>query len=294
MRILITGGRGQLAADLVRALARHDVVALGRDELDIATHRQVVTTMEHVRPDVVINTAAFHRVDLCESEPEQSFLVNAAAPQRLAATCRDHGATLVQISTDYVFGGEKNEPYDEEDTVQPLSVYGASKAAGELAVRCTTDRHLIIRTTGLYGHGGMRTKQGNFVETMLRLAGGDRPITVVADQVLTPTSTHDLAAILSQLIDKQAVGTFHVTSGGSCSWFAFAEEIFRLAGKRPDLRRTTQAERPMPAARPRYSVLGHRALRAAGLSDPPPWQQALATYMAGRPAAAETAQTAGR
>lgn len=289
MRILITGGRGQLAADLAFALAEHEVRPLGRAELDIGSHEQIARTMDEVRPNVVINTAAFHRVDLCESEPEQSFLINAAAPQRLAAACRDRDATLVHFSTDYVFDGQKQEPYAEDDPVCPLSVYGASKAAGEMAVRCTTDRHIIIRTTGLYGHAGARTTQGNFVETMMRLAAAGKPITVVADQVLTPTYTRDLAAIVGRLLTLDAAGTFHVTNGGACSWYEFAREIFHLAGQEPDLRRTTQSERPVPAKRPGYSVLGHARLRKVGLPEPRSWQDALAAYMSGRMLEAGTA-----
>src|SRR2546421_499773 len=150
MRILITGGKGQLAGDLARALAGHDVVAPGRDQLDVTDGSAVRDAVDRLRPDAVINTAAYHNVDRCEVEPEQSFLVNAAAPQRLAAACRDAGAVIVHVSTDYVFDGSKRAPYAEDDSVSPLSVYGASKAAGEMAVRATTDEHLIIRTTGLY------------------------------------------------------------------------------------------------------------------------------------------------
>src|SRR5947199_8470513 len=141
MKILITGGDGQLAADLVRALADHDTVALGRDRLDITSPSMIENILVRERPDVVVNTAAFHRVDLCKDEPEQSFLVNAAAPQRLARACHHHGAVLVQFSTDYVFDGRKTTPYLETDTVNPLSVYGSSKAAGEMAIRCTSERH---------------------------------------------------------------------------------------------------------------------------------------------------------
>jgi len=146
----------------------------------------ISSAFEGWSPQVVINTAAFHRVDLCEAEPEASFSVNATAPQRMAAHCKASGALLVHFSTDYVFDGLKLAPYVETDAVAPLSVYAASKAAGEMAIRATSDLHLIIRTTGLYGLGGRRTKQGNFVETMLRLAKEEKPIAVVADQVLTP------------------------------------------------------------------------------------------------------------
>jgi dTDP-4-dehydrorhamnose reductase len=283
MRILITGGRGQLAADLVRAFEGHEVTALGRQELDITLLDQIRAAMDGLRPDVVLNTAAYHRVDLCESEPEQSFLVNAAAPQRLAATCRARGALLVHFTTDYVFGGRKRTPYEESDPVDPINVYGASKVAGELAIRATDERHLIVRTTGLYGHAAISNGRPNFVETMLRLAAEDKPISVVANQVLTPSFTRDVAETVVRLMAQDATGTVHVTNGGACSWYEFAAEIFRLAGMRARLSPTTQEERPMPARRPAYSVLGHEGLRRQGVPEPRPWQEALAAYFSSRP-----------
>ncbi|MBV9281722.1 MAG: dTDP-4-dehydrorhamnose reductase [Chloroflexi bacterium] len=283
MHIVITGGQGQLARDLVKALqAEHEVAAPRRAELDITDREQVLGALERWQPEVVVNTAAFHNVDRCETEPEQAFLTNAAAPQRLAAACRERGALLVHISTDYVFGGQKREPYREDDPVDPLSVYAASKAAGEMAVHCTTDRHLIVRTTGLYGHGGMTSRHGNFVETMLRLAREGRPLQVVADQVLTPSSTRDVAALIAELIRRGARGTYHVTNGGQCSWYQFAAEVFRLSGIGVNLSPTTQAERPMPARRPAYSVLAHEGLKRLGIPEPRAWQEALADYLRAR------------
>ncbi|MGI8827771.1 MAG: dTDP-4-dehydrorhamnose reductase [Chloroflexota bacterium] len=282
MRVLVTGGRGQLAADLVSQLVDHEVIALGRDRLDVRSPTQIRKVIERHRPQIVVNTAAFHRVDRCESEPEQSFLVNAAAPRRLAEASRDAGALLVHFSTDYVFDGEKAEPYVEDDPVRPLSVYGASKAAGESAIRCTTDEHLIVRSSGLYGHRGQKSHHGNFVETMLRLSMKGEPIPVVADQVLTPTYTRDLAAVVRRLIEEGAKGTYHVTNGGACSWYEFSLEIMRLAGKKIPVLPTSQLERPLPARRPAYSVLAHDAIRRLGIEEPRPWQEALAAYMDGR------------
>lgn len=282
MRILITGGHGQLATDLARHLDDAVVAAPGRDVLDIARPEQVESALAGYRPDVVINTAAFHKVDVCESEPEQSFAINAAAPQRLAAACREHGALFVHVSTDYVFDGEKEAPYHEEDPMRPINVYGSSKAAGEMVVRCTTDRYLIIRTTGLYGRGGMVSRHGNFVETMLRLAGAGQPIAVVDSQTLTPTFTEDVAAVTVRLILEGATGTFHVTNSGECSWYDFACEIFRLAGLPVTPLRTNQDARPTPARRPVYSVLGHAGLRRLGLPEPRHWHDALAAYVMAR------------
>lgn len=282
MKIVITGGEGQLAADLLRSLAHHDPVALGRDRLDITDPAAIESVFAREAPDVVLNTAAFHRVDLCEDEPEQSFLVNAAAPQRLARACARRGALLVHFSTDYVFDGHTSSPYHETDPVNPLSVYGASKAAGEMAIRCTTDRHLIVRTTGVFAVAGVTSRHGNFVETMLRLADTGEEISVVSDQTLTPTYGHDLAEAVRALVEADARGTVHVTGGGECSWYEFAVEIFRLAGLSPVVRPTLQAERPTPARRPAYSVLAHDTLQAMRLPEPRPWQEGLAEYLHSR------------
>ncbi|HLJ69005.1 MAG TPA: dTDP-4-dehydrorhamnose reductase [Chloroflexota bacterium] len=280
-RVLITGGGGQLAHDLNEAFGE-EAIALPREQLDVTDRAKVSEALERWRPHVVVNTAAFHRVDRCEEEPEQSLLVNAAAPQRLAAACAAGGALFVHVSTDYVFDGTKGEPYDEGDPVNPISVYGASKAAGEMAIRATTPRHLIVRTSGLYGIAGRHARHGNFVERMLDLAGPGGPITVVSDQVLTPSYTVDVARTIVALVRREATGTVHVTNQGECSWYEFAREIFRLTGLEPDLRAARQADRPMPAARPAYSVLAHGALRRIGIDEPGPWQGALAEYIASR------------
>lgn len=284
MQVLITGGQGQLAADLIEAFAGHDVSAPGRAELDITDVQQIDHVMQRLKPDVVINTAAYHNVDRCETEPEMSFAVNAAAVQRLAASSAAHHATFVHLSTDYVFDGTTDHPYGEDDPVNPLSIYGASKAAGEMAIRATTSRHLIVRTTGLYGLAGRRTGRGNFVETMLRLADRQEPLTVVADQILTPSYTRDVARRIVDLVTLEATGTFHVTSGGQCSWYDFAAEIFRRSGREVNLVPTRQVDRPTPAHRPSYSVLGHRRMGDLGLAEMRDWQGALAEYIARREA----------
>lgn len=282
MKILVTGGDGQLAADLLHSLSDHHTVALGRAELDITSHEAIDQVLTRELPDVVVNTAAFHRVDQCEREPEQSFLVNAAAPQRLARACAQRGAAFVHFSTDYVFDGHKLSPYLETDAVNPLSVYGSSKAAGEMAIRCTSERHLIVRTTGVFGVAGTRSRHGNFVETMLRLAAAGDSVSVVSDQRLTPTYAHDLAHTVRTLIEADVRGTVHVTGGGECSWYEFAGEIFRLAGLSTLLTPTLQDERPTPARRPAYSVLAHDKLKELGIPEPRPWKQALQEYLSVR------------
>lgn len=282
MKVVITGGDGQLAADLLNSFSAHHAVALGRDRLDITSAEAIEHMMSREAPDVVMNTAAFHRVDLCETEPEQSFLVNAAAPQRLARACAEHGAVLVHFSTDYVFDGETSSPYVETDAVNPLSVYGSSKAAGEMAIRATTPEHLIIRTTGVFGVAGVSSRHGNFVETMLRLAASGNPISVVADQTLTPTYARDLAESVKALVATNARGTVHVTNSGACSWYEFAVEIFRLAGSSAVVSPTRQIDRPVPARRPDYSVLAHLGLLRWGVPEPQNWRNGLLAYMSAR------------
>lgn len=278
MRILLIGARGQLATDLVRFLSRHDVVGVTHQQVEICDARAVDALFKEVRPERVINTAAFNRVDDCEEQIEKAFAVNAAGVCNLARAAQCVGALLVHFSTDYVFDGSKRTPYTEADPPRPLSVYGMSKLAGEWMVQQYCQDYLLIRTCGLYGSAGNRSKGGNFVETMLRLATEDRPIRVVADQVATPTSTRELAEKLVPLIESRLHGLYHMTNAGECSWYEFAREIFRLAGLSPDLNPVTTEDFSAKARRPTYSVLDNEALRVAGFADFRPWQEALAEY----------------
>lgn len=256
-------------------------MALDRRELDITDQAAVTAAIEAIRPRVVINTAAFHVVDKCESDPFTSYAVNSAAPLHLATLCERRGACLVHFSTDYVFSGAAARPYVETDSVGPVNVYGLSKAAGEEAVRSATERHLIVRTTGIYGHGGRDTGRGNFVETMLRVGSSLREVAVVDDQRLTPTFAPDLAAAALELLDASATGTYHATASGDCTWYEFAREIFRVARLPADLRPTSQEERPLPARRPEYSVLSKEKLASQGFNRLRDWQGGLAAYLAG-------------
>jgi dTDP-4-dehydrorhamnose reductase len=282
VRILVTGGRGQLAADVREHLVGNDVAAPSHEELDIADRGAVEAALEAFQPEVVINTAAFHDVDRCEEEPEASFAVNAAAVRRLAAACSRRDTLFVHFSTDYVFDGRKREPYVEEDMVAPINVYGCSKVAGEMAIRCTTERHLIIRTTGLYGLRASGASRSNFVETMLKLAAEGQRISVVCDQVLTPSYTRDVAAATLRLVSMGATGTWHVTNAGACSWYEFTREVFRITGLDADLRPVAQVDRPSPARRPNYSVLAANRLGLAGIPPLRPWEDALAAYFRDR------------
>lgn len=279
MKVLILGSKGQLGTDLVRVMAEWDLVPLTHADLDVCDHDKVRQTVEEVQPDVVVNTAAFHKVEDCEDNPLKAFQVNALAVRNLAQACCAQGAVLVHLSTDYVFSGEGKEPRWETDPTGPVNVYGTSKLAGEFLVRQTCPRHFIVRTSGLYGMAGASGKGGNFVELMVRLAREGKPIRVVNDQYLTPTYTSDLADKIKDLIRTEEYGLYHVTSGGYCSWYDFAAKTFALLKIRPDFGPTTTAAFGAKVRRPAFSVLGHRALRDRGLNDLRPWSQALEAYL---------------
>lgn len=280
MRVLITGGNGQLAYDLKRALDRHEVHSLNRLQLDICDYAQAAAQVQAIQPDVLINTAAFHRVDDCETQQESAFATNAIAVRHLAQLCAQQDALLVHISTDYVFGGRAERfPLTENDPPTPLSVYGTSKLAGEHLARLTWRRTLIVRTCGLYGVAGASGKGGNFVQTMLRKAREGAVLRVVDDQECTPTATKDLAQKIAWLVTQDLAGIVHVTNAGSCTWYEFAKAIFALTGVDAALSPTTSKEYVTPATRPPYSVLAHKRLADLGQDDLRPWQAALAEYL---------------
>jgi dTDP-4-dehydrorhamnose reductase len=281
MRVVIIGANGQLGTDLVRVLREREVVIpLTHRKLEVCDFARTREVLVQTRPDIVINTAAFVQVDRCEDEVERSFQVNTYAVRNLAQICQELGSLLVHLSTDYVFDGKKRKPYLENDIPHPLSVYGVSKLAGEYFVRALCERHLVVRSSGLYGLAGSSGKGGNFVETMINMAraGGrpqKKPIRVVDDQILVPTYTRDLAEAIVRLIDSQALGLYHLTSDGECSWYEFAQRIFTLLGLSPDLSPTTTEAFAARARRPAYSVL--RSARLAWRLRP--WPQALAEYL---------------
>jgi dTDP-4-dehydrorhamnose reductase len=285
MRTVVLGAPGQLGRDLVPRLSG-EVIPLGRADVDLADAPALRARLTALRPDVVVNCAAYNFVDKAESEPTAAFAVNAWAGRELAAVCRDLDSTLAHISTDYVFGLDtsRTTPLTEADPPGPVSVYGLSKLAGEYLVRSTCPKHFVIRTCGLYGVWGTGGKGGNFVETMLRVAGQGKPLRVVNDQRCTPSFTADVAAATAQLIQTGAFGVYHVTTAGDCTWYEFAREIFRAANVRADVTPITSAEFGAAARRPAYSVLSNERLRAAGLAPPRHWTEALAAYLAERPA----------
>jgi len=280
MKTAVLGSAGQLGRDLVPRLPG-EVIALTRASADLADPEALRKCLEAHQPDCVINCAAYNLVDKAESDPATAFTVNAWGPKHLANICRELGAALVHFSTDYVFGLDENrrEPWKETDLPGPISVYGLSKLTGEYWVRQLCPKHFVIRTCGLYGVWGTGGKGGNFVETMLRVAGEGKPLPVVNDQRCTPSFAADVAAATVALIATGEYGLYHVTNAGDCTWFEFAAEIFRQADLKPALSPTTSIELNRPARRPAYSVLAQAKYDSLGLPPLRPWGEALADYL---------------
>lgn len=279
---MIIGANGQLGNDLVKVLRpKHELIALTHKDIEICEHQSIIENFKKYRPSLLLNMSAFHKVEVCEEQILKSFNVNAYAVRDLALVCRDYRTIFVHMSTDYVFGGDPNRniPYKENDLPLPVNVYGVSKLSGECFIRYILDRYFIIRVSGLYGIAGSSGKGGNFVETMLRLARERKPIRVVSDQYLTPTYTFDLARQIKELIETDYYGLYHSTSEGSCNWYEFAAEIFRISGLGPDLSKAKTGDFGEKVRRPAYSVLENVALKKIGINSMRPWRESLAAYL---------------
>jgi dTDP-4-dehydrorhamnose reductase len=277
VRILLTGGNGQLGQELVESATAdgHEVRSTTRGDCDITSPEAVWQTIEDADPEVLINCAAWTKVDAAESESEAAYRVNAVGPRLLAAACAARHVLLVHLSTDYVFDGSATSPIDEWQHPAPRSTYGASKLAGENEVRSLARRHQVVRTSWLYGRKGP-----NFVLTVLRALAEGRPLRVVSDQVGGPTWTGHLAPALLRVIARDVPGTFHLTGSGTVSWHGFAEAIGAAVGTSSEIAAITTAEYPTAAHRPPYSVLDNRVWRLLGETALPPWQDGLHAYLA--------------
>ena len=277
MKLLITGGKGMLGRTLQDEFRDCEIVIADLPEADITDAAGFDRFLAANRPDAVIHCAAMTAVDKCESEIEFAYKLNALGTANVAASCRRHGVRRIAISTDYVFDGDSGRPYNEFDRATGgNTVYGKSKFAGEEAVRRHCPNHVICRISWLYGHGGP-----SFVHAMMSLADGTRPmLKVVADQHGNPTSAAAVARQLRNILAKpELAGTFHLTCEGEATWFEFAREIFRLAGKTQAVSPCTTDEFPRPAPRPKNSRLDKMMLRLAGLPPMPDWRDALAEFM---------------
>jgi dTDP-4-dehydrorhamnose reductase len=283
-RAVVFGAVGQLGVELVRELKGRgwSVGAWDRAQADITDIAAVERAIAGFDPQVVFNAAAYNQVDVAEQEPQAAFAVNALAVRNLALACRQVDARLVHFSTDYVFDGAARHPYAEDDHPHPLGAYAVSKLAGELYAQAYLDRVLVVRTSGVFGPGGVATARGNFVELMLRLASSARPIKVVEDHVASPTFAPALAARTIDLVERDQNGLFHIGGGAPISWFQFAKTIFEVAGLQPALQPTNEREYRTTARRPRYSALSNAKMERLGIAPMPPMRQALEQYFAGR------------
>lgn len=272
---MIIGSEGMLGHDLVDVLSlEHDISTTTIWTLDITDINKTIETVRNINPDVVVHAAAFTDVDGSESKADLAYQVNAIGTRNVAVACRETDSALVYICTDYVFDGTKGSPYYEYDQTNPLSVYGKTKHLGEVYIRDLLDKFYIVRTSWLYGFHGP-----NFITTMLKLAETHDKISVVGDQIGSPTYTLDLAKAIAQLIEKPAYGIYHVTNSDHCSWYEYAQLIFEIAGKKVELDPVTTEEFGSPAPRPQYSVLENYNWKMEGFDKIRSYKEALKDYM---------------
>jgi dTDP-4-dehydrorhamnose reductase len=279
-RVLITGGGGQLASDLVELLRGSDEVSSrSRKELDVTDHAAVHQAFAELEPDLVFNCAAFHNVEVCEQEEDRASEVNVRAVKRLAERCAEHGAKLVHLSTNYVFDGTAAEPYIEHDRPSPRSVYALTKLGGEYAALAYAPDALVARTAGLYGMRGSASKGGNFVTRMSARAREQGALKMVADQRLSPTYTADLARALAEAVEREASGLVHLTASGECSWHEFTAAIMDLAGIDVPIEAVETSRPPGGADRPLNGVLARPRTDSLDLTPLRHWREGLADYM---------------
>jgi dTDP-4-dehydrorhamnose reductase len=277
-RIIVLGATGQLGTDLVEVLQQEDnfeVFPISHQDADCTDREAMRRTFAQVRPDIVVNCAAFVRVDECEERVDEAFRVNAVGAYNVAKACAEIEALCVYIGTDYVFDGAKDTPHLESDFPNPINVYGASKLAGEYLTRQATPCWLIIRMASLFGKTGSRGKGGNFVETVIKKAKAGERLNVVNDITMSPTYTRDAAGAVARLLRTRATGLFHVTNAGTCTWYGFARAISEIAGLGDPVHPVSSTEFLMAARRPKNSSLGSNR---AGF-ELRPWQDALKAYL---------------
>lgn len=280
MKIAIIGADGQLGCDLCKVIDGSERIPLTIKDIDITNIALCGSVLSKINPDVVINTAAYHRVDACEENDVEAYKVNSHGAKNLAIICSEIDAKLVHISTDYVFDGDKATPYFEDDIPSPKSAYGISKLAGEQFIKYLCQKYFIVRTSGLYGAAGCLGKGGgNFVENMIKRAKDGQKIKVVTDEIMTPTYTFHLAKKIYQIIKTDHFGLYHITNNGACSWWEYADQIFKLLELNLDVQKTNASEYKTKAIRPKNSVLAHLKLKELGMDDMPDWKDGLKAYL---------------
>ncbi len=285
-KAVVLGASGQLGIELCAALRHrgYEVRGFSRTALNILDREKVERAFAEFDPSAVFNAAAYNQVDVAEREPLAAFEANALGVRNIAIACRQNDARLIHFSTDYVFDGRLGRPYLETDATHPLGAYAVSKLAGELYADAYLDRPLIVRTSGVFGPGGLKTARGNFPELMLRLAREGKPIRVVEDHVASPTYSPALAERSIDLLERDLRGVFHIGGGQAISWFAYAKLIFEKAGVTANLKATNEREYRTEARRPRYSALGNARLAETGIAPMPPLSGAIEAWLAARKA----------
>ncbi|MDM8359967.1 dTDP-4-dehydrorhamnose reductase [Bacillus thuringiensis] len=276
MKVIVTGAKGQLAQDVLRQLEHTGLQVYGvdREELDITNNEAVQAYINKIKPDAIMHCAAYTNVDAAEEDADTAYKVNGLGTKYLAQAAGEIGAKMLYISTDYVFNGTAKEPYKTSEPTKPLGVYGETKLAGETFVQQYVDKFFIVRTAWVFGIFG-----NNFVKTMLRLGREHDEISVVHDQVGSPTYTVDLARFMIELISSEKYGIYHATNAGICSWYEFAVEIFKQAEMDINVKPVTTEEFPRPADRPKYSVLDKKKIEEEGFLPLQDWKKAVACYL---------------
>ncbi len=284
MQVAIFGAAGQLGVELVRVFTArgHNVHAFRRTDADITDPAQLEAKLASLDIDLVVNSAAYNKVDIAESEPHVAYAVNGLAVRNLAVACRQLDARLVHFSTDYVFDGTAGRPYREEDPVRPISAYGVSKLAGEFYAQAYSDKALVLRTSGVFGPEGVRTAGGNFIESMLRLAAKGTPLRIVNDHIASPTYAPELARVTADLVERAETGVLHAGGGQPISWFDYAAKIFSKAGLTPELKPTNEREYRTAARRPKYSALENARLNRTAVLPFPSLDEQIDRYFAER------------
>lgn len=281
-KALIIGANGQLGTDINSSLLANNYVTLtpNHAELDITNFEKVKDYILQNKPNVIVNTAAYHNVDKCEEFPLLATFINTNAPAFLAKLCKEINCKFIHFSTDYVFDGTKGSPYLETDIPNPLNVYGKSKFEGENEVLKADDNAAVIRVSALYGVNPCRAKNGlNFIQLMLKLASERDELTVVGDEFVSPTATIDIANILPTIIACNITGIVHLTSEGECSWYEFAKEILEYTHTNVKLKQVESSHFPAKTPRPKYSVLENETLKNNGIQSMPHWKDALHNYL---------------
>jgi len=281
MKIAVIGANGQLGTDLCKILTPDYLIPLTHKDIEITDIKSVERILKKEKPDTIINTAAYVRVDDCETNVEYAYKVNSLGAKNIALVADELGSKLVHFSTDYVFGGDSNrtQPYTEFDTPYPINVYGKSKLSGEENVKQNCNKYFIVRVSALFGKAGSSGKDGNFVESIIRLARDKNELKIVNDQVFSPTYTLDVANKLLEILKTEDFGIYHVTNKGYCSWYEFAYNIINYAGIRIPLIPISSDQYPQKAGRPKYSVLDNYRLRKLNISGMRPWKEALYDYI---------------